>query len=92
MMVGLIPFRAGPKKYFMSACIWVASVERSIPKLTDLVARESLFFEDYDSRLQFFAGYWLEVALVPYHVGLYKKIPGFISASKIASLPGEWKP
>ena len=67
MTVGLIPFGAGLKKYFMSACIWVASAERSIPKLTDLVAREILFFEDYDSRLQFIAGYWLEVALVPYH-------------------------
>lgn len=92
MMVGLIPFGAGPKKYFMSACIWVASAERSIPKLTDLVAREILFFEDYDSRLQFIAGYWLEVALVPYHVGLYKMIAGFINAIKIAGLPGEWKP
>lgn len=62
-MVGLIPFRAGPKKYFMSACVWVVSAERSTPKLTDLVAREILFFADYDSRLQFIAGYWLKVAL-----------------------------
>ena len=63
MMVGLILFRAGPKKYFMSACVEVVSAERSAPKFTNLVDREILFFADCDSRLQFIAGYWLKVAL-----------------------------